>query len=487
MTGSDDSQDGSRTGRVLLVGALALSLGATGVLVVSDDTRFLRMGIVAALWAALAGAFIAARLRKQVGEQEEDAADLQSVYELELEREVAARREYELEVEAEVRRKAEEQSKDELEGLRKELQSLRETLEVLMGGEVLVERVALHAESTRMRSLPEASQPLAMRQNQQLRRITAAAKEDSVVAPVVRGEAETELIERVLGANSPLRTPQQPATPAQPQRVKAQNTSTQRAAATSQRPAVGQSSQHRPVQPQRPPANRAGADEWFTDAGQPPRPQEHEDLDAGFDLDWKPSWNGEPARKAPAAGPGGPHPPSAAGPPARRQDPAPADASAQLDRWQAGRGLRPVPGCPARGPDHQAASGRPAADRAAVAAPPRGAARAGPGRPAPGPRGGAGDRWRSPQACRDDVDVAGEPVVAARGGRVRLPERHRQPLQARRRARAGARGIARGGQFGQRVARRPRTHRQPATRTQARGRLMIFLATQRRTSVARCD
>ncbi|MFD1048328.1 DUF6779 domain-containing protein, partial [Kibdelosporangium lantanae] len=62
--------------------------------------------IVAALWAALMGVFLAARFRRQVSDRAENAADMKAIYELELEREIAARREYELELEAEAKRKA---------------------------------------------------------------------------------------------------------------------------------------------------------------------------------------------------------------------------------------------------------------------------------------------------------------------------------------------------------------------------------------------
>src|SRR5690349_4497854 len=88
------------TARLLLGGALVLGLGATLVLVFSDDARFLKLGIVAALWAALVGAFLAARFRRQVTDKTDNSAELRAIYELELEREIAARREYELELEA---------------------------------------------------------------------------------------------------------------------------------------------------------------------------------------------------------------------------------------------------------------------------------------------------------------------------------------------------------------------------------------------------
>lgn len=148
------------TGGLLLLGAtVVLALGAAATLVLSHDTRWVRLGAVAALWAALFGAFVAVRARARSGDAGQRAADLQRIYELELEREVAARREHELQVETRLRSKIEEESRDDIAALREELRSLRATLEGLLGGQVLVERYALHAESTRMRSLPEGAPP----------------------------------------------------------------------------------------------------------------------------------------------------------------------------------------------------------------------------------------------------------------------------------------------------------------------------------------
>ncbi len=81
----------------------------------------LRLGVLAALWAALLGVFLASRFRKVVAEKEMEVSDLQSVYELELEREVAARREYELQVEAEARKRVEEANREDMAALRAEL------------------------------------------------------------------------------------------------------------------------------------------------------------------------------------------------------------------------------------------------------------------------------------------------------------------------------------------------------------------------------
>jgi hypothetical protein len=157
MPDPNSSRIASRGGRatVLWVGAVLLCAAATGVLVLSEDARLLRLGIVAALWAALLGAFAVARLRYRASEDEDRESELKRIYELELEKEIAARREFELEAENEARRRVAEESDGELESLRSELATLRQSLEQILGGDVLFERVALRAESTRVRSLSE--------------------------------------------------------------------------------------------------------------------------------------------------------------------------------------------------------------------------------------------------------------------------------------------------------------------------------------------
>src|SRR3954451_353437 len=91
----DNPAGRSSSGRLLLGAGLVLGVGAAAALILTDDLRWLRIGIVAALWAALAGAFIAAKYRGRVSDRDAHADHLQDIYERELEREIAARREYE--------------------------------------------------------------------------------------------------------------------------------------------------------------------------------------------------------------------------------------------------------------------------------------------------------------------------------------------------------------------------------------------------------
>lgn len=156
--GSAPRDDGGpqRGSTAVWVGALLLGGAATALLVLSDDARLLRLGLVAALWVALAGAFAGARLRSQVIRARERAQDDQRIYELELEREIAAREQYEAKAQADAYRQAAEDSGAQLQALQSEMQRLRGTLEKVLGGDVLFEHVALRAESTRVRSVDHA-------------------------------------------------------------------------------------------------------------------------------------------------------------------------------------------------------------------------------------------------------------------------------------------------------------------------------------------
>ncbi len=164
MTGRSDSDKiepdrGNTSGRLMFGAALIFAVLATLTLVFTTNAQWLKLAVIAALWAAFFGAMLSVKYRHQAAARAGEVADLQAVYELELEREVAARREYELEVEADTRRRiaqeTEDSSREDVAALRAELRALRENLERLTGGEVLVERIALRAQSTRMRTLGE--------------------------------------------------------------------------------------------------------------------------------------------------------------------------------------------------------------------------------------------------------------------------------------------------------------------------------------------
>ena len=140
----------------LFIGVLILlGLVASVFLVFSDRLQFVRIGLVAALWAAVIGALAATRYRKEATIDKAKVRDLQTVYELQLEREVTARREYELGVEARVREEVGAEA-GEMAALRAELTVLRQSLQRLFDGDLPMDRPALRADATRIQELPSA-------------------------------------------------------------------------------------------------------------------------------------------------------------------------------------------------------------------------------------------------------------------------------------------------------------------------------------------
>ncbi|WP_063813631.1 DUF6779 domain-containing protein [Nocardia anaemiae] len=140
----------------LFIGVLILlGLVASVFLVFSDRVQFVRIGLVAALWAAVIGALAATRYRKEATIDKAKVRDLQTVYELQLEREVTARREYELGVEARVRAEVGADAA-EMAALRAELTVLRQSLQRLFDGDLPMDRPALRADATRIQELPSA-------------------------------------------------------------------------------------------------------------------------------------------------------------------------------------------------------------------------------------------------------------------------------------------------------------------------------------------
>ncbi|OBJ19828.1 DUF6779 domain-containing protein [Mycobacterium sp. 1245801.1] len=137
---------GRRPGWVLLTALLVLAMGASSALVFTNRVELLKLAVILALWAAVAGAFVSVLYRRQSDADQSRVRDLKLVYDLQLDREISARREYELTVESQLRRElASElraQAADDLAELRAELSALRTSLEILFDTD-LAQRPAL--------------------------------------------------------------------------------------------------------------------------------------------------------------------------------------------------------------------------------------------------------------------------------------------------------------------------------------------------------
>ncbi|MGH3722755.1 MAG: DUF6779 domain-containing protein [Mycobacterium sp.] len=124
-----------RPGWALLTALLVLAIGSGIALVFTDKAIYLRVGLLLALWAAVIASFAALTYRRQSDADQSKVRDQKLVYDLQLEREISARREYELTVESRLRQQLageiEAQAADEIATLRAELSALRTNLEIL--------------------------------------------------------------------------------------------------------------------------------------------------------------------------------------------------------------------------------------------------------------------------------------------------------------------------------------------------------------------
>ena len=143
---------------MLLTVLLVLAIGASSALVFTNRAELLKLAVILALWAAVVAAFVSVIYRRQSDIDQAKVRDLKLVYDLQLDREISARREYELSVETQLRRELTSeiraQAADEVAGLRAELAALRANLEILFDAD-LSHRPAL--ETDRSRPAPTAT------------------------------------------------------------------------------------------------------------------------------------------------------------------------------------------------------------------------------------------------------------------------------------------------------------------------------------------
>jgi len=147
---------------MIVAGLLALAMIASLLLVISDSVQVLRIAVVVALWAATVGAIAMTKYRRESALDRAKVEDLKTVYDLQLEREISARREYELTVEERVRSDLRIDA-EEMAALRRDLAALRHNLEVLFDGRLPDDNVALDGHAERRRELDATTRVTAPR------------------------------------------------------------------------------------------------------------------------------------------------------------------------------------------------------------------------------------------------------------------------------------------------------------------------------------
>lgn len=152
--------DGDATDKVataMMVALIALAVIASVVMLFTDSTGWMKIAVLAGLWAAVIGALLVTRYRRQLAAERERIADLEVMHGLELDRELATHREQELILEQNYLDSLDAKSDDTIAQLRAEIVALREHLAELLGADLDEERIALRARAERLRELDAPS------------------------------------------------------------------------------------------------------------------------------------------------------------------------------------------------------------------------------------------------------------------------------------------------------------------------------------------
>ena len=156
--GEGDATD--KAGTVLMVALIVLAAVASVVMLFATSTAWMKIGVLAGLWAAVIGALLVARYRRQLAAERNRISDLELRHELELDRELATHREQELILEQNYLDSLESRDDDTIAQLRAEIVALREHLAELLGQDLDDERIALRARAERLRELDSPGSPL---------------------------------------------------------------------------------------------------------------------------------------------------------------------------------------------------------------------------------------------------------------------------------------------------------------------------------------
>lgn len=113
----------------------------------------MKIGVLAALWAAVIGAVLVTRFRRQLGAERSRIEQLQQLHKVELERELATHREQELILEQNYLDSLDAEQDDMISQLRAEIVALRVQLSELLGEDFDDEQVALRAQAERLREI----------------------------------------------------------------------------------------------------------------------------------------------------------------------------------------------------------------------------------------------------------------------------------------------------------------------------------------------
>lgn len=149
--GGAEQTDGQNSGpRVLMVLLVVLALIASILMLFLDSDLWLKIAVIAALWAAFLGIVLVSKYSSALRAEQKRVNTLERAHRAEMEREVAGHQQREAALKENYTRQLRNQRDEHLEQLRHELISLRAQLAEMSGEELDDEQTAVHARAERI-------------------------------------------------------------------------------------------------------------------------------------------------------------------------------------------------------------------------------------------------------------------------------------------------------------------------------------------------
>ncbi|WP_311489188.1 DUF6779 domain-containing protein [uncultured Corynebacterium sp.] len=149
--GGAEQTDGQNSGpRVLMVLLVVLALIASILMLFLDSDLWLKIAVIAALWAAFLGIVLVSKYSSALRAEQKRVNTLERAHRAEMEREAAGYQQREAALKENYTRQLRNQRDEHLEQLRHELISLRAQLAEMSGEELDDEQTAVHARAERI-------------------------------------------------------------------------------------------------------------------------------------------------------------------------------------------------------------------------------------------------------------------------------------------------------------------------------------------------
>ncbi|MDO5732047.1 DUF6779 domain-containing protein, partial [Corynebacterium sphenisci] len=161
-----EDEGAERVGLLLMAALVVLAVAASIIMLFATSTGWMKIAVLAGLWAAVVGAVLTTRYRRQLAGERRRRDELERRHRAELDKELATHREQELILEQNYLDSLDAGRDETLAQLRAEIAALREHLAELLGENIEDERIALRARAERLRELDAPVQPSPMRDPQ---------------------------------------------------------------------------------------------------------------------------------------------------------------------------------------------------------------------------------------------------------------------------------------------------------------------------------